>query len=60
MADTARHNFETLAALVTKAKEGRIAETLGFPSWTAYLADALGGTIQIGGASDRRELGGQT
>ncbi|MCV7056286.1 helix-turn-helix domain-containing protein [Mycolicibacterium gilvum] len=35
--------------LLDEARAGRAHEALGFPSWTAYVADALGGTLQLSG-----------
>jgi hypothetical protein len=49
MAGTARENFEKLGRLLDEAKNGRIHETLGFKSWTAYVADAVGGQLQLSG-----------
>ncbi|WP_078309267.1 MULTISPECIES: helix-turn-helix domain-containing protein [unclassified Mycobacterium] len=46
-AAAARESLELVAALVAEAKAGRVHETLGFPSWTAYLADALGGKLHV-------------
>lgn len=55
LADTVRGNVEKLAEKVTEAKQGQIHVALGFPSWTAYLADALGGQLEL--TSDaRREV----
>jgi hypothetical protein len=53
MAQTARENFEKLGRLLDEAKAGRVHETLGFPSWTAYVADRLGGTLQLSGEARR-------
>jgi hypothetical protein len=39
--------LDALVALVAEAKASNIHETLGFPSWTAYLADALDGQWQL-------------
>jgi hypothetical protein len=47
MADSARKQLTVVASLLEKAMSGRIDEVLGFPSWTAYLADALGGQLQL-------------
>jgi hypothetical protein len=47
MAATARENLAKIAMLVDEAKAGQIHEALGFPSWTAYLADALGGQLEL-------------
>lgn len=40
-ADTAGKQLAELAALVAQAKAGNIHHALGFPSWSAYSADAL-------------------
>jgi hypothetical protein len=50
-------NLAKLHALVQEAKQGEIHEELGFPSWTAYLADALTIQVQLG-REQRRELVG--
>ena len=55
MAGAVRDGLEKIAALVEQAKAGQIHLTLGFPSWTAYLADALGGNLAVD-ASIRQEL----
>jgi hypothetical protein len=39
--------FEALYGLVEAAKSNNIHEVLGFPSWTAYLADALDGQWKV-------------
>ena len=49
MAQTTRDNFEKVGRLLDDAKRGRLHETLGFKSWTAYVADAVGGHIQLSG-----------
>lgn len=49
VAGTVRDNFVKLAAFVEEAKAGNIHEVLGFASWTAYLADALGGQLEVRG-----------
>lgn len=53
MAGTARENLEKIGRLLDDAKRGQIHEALGFPSWTAYVADALGGTLQLSDESRR-------
>jgi hypothetical protein len=40
-ADEIRDGFEDLKALVDEAKAGNAHLALGYPSWTAYLADTL-------------------
>lgn len=47
MAATVRENLTKIAALVEEAKSGQIHVALGFASWTAYLADALGGQLEL-------------
>jgi hypothetical protein len=42
---TVREGIEKLQALVERARAGHVHETLGYPSWTAYLADTLGGHV---------------
>lgn len=49
MAQTTRENFEKVGRLLDEAKQGRLHEALGFKSWTAYVADALGGQLQLTG-----------
>lgn len=49
MAQTTRDNFEKVGRLLDEAKRGQVHEALGFKSWTAYVADALGGQIQLSG-----------
>jgi hypothetical protein len=39
--------IEALAILVEQAKAANIHETLGYPSWTAYIADALDGQWKL-------------
>lgn len=46
-AAVAADSLELVAALVEEAKAGRVHELLGFPSWTAYLADVLGGKLHV-------------
>lgn len=50
-------NLTKLHVLVEEAKQGEIHKVLGFPSWTAYLADALTIQVQLG-REQRRELVG--
>jgi transposase len=49
MADTARGNLETVGRLLDEAKAGQVHQTLGFKSWTVYVADAVGGQLQLSG-----------
>lgn len=51
-------NFVKLADLVHEAKTGKVHTALGFPSWTAYLADALGEQPLLLDRDHRRELVG--
>ena len=46
-ASAAREQLEYLGQLVAAAKASSIHETLGFKSWTAYLADAIGGQLSL-------------
>ena len=55
MAESARGQLMKGAELVEEAKRGQVHQVLGYPSWTAYLADALGGQLQLTGES-RREV----
>lgn len=57
MAGDTKRKLDTLGALVADAKAGRIHEVLdGYPSWTAYLADALSELCSGQGIQTRREL----
>ncbi len=49
MAQTTRDNFEKVGRLLDEAKRGHVHEALGFKSWTSYVADALGGQLQLSG-----------
>ncbi len=55
MASATREHFAKLAELVEAAKNSQVHLALGFPSWTAYLADALGGQMELSSDS-RREV----
>jgi transposase-like protein len=55
MADTLRDNIAKITGLIEEAKTGEIHVALGFASWTAYLADALGGRLELDSDS-RREV----
>jgi hypothetical protein len=55
MADTIRDNIAKLTGLIEEAKQGQIHVALGFASWTAYLADALGGRLELD-TDSRREV----
>lgn len=52
---TINDNLAKLHKLVERAKVGEIHKALGFPSWTAYLADALIVQAKLG-VEQRREL----
>jgi hypothetical protein len=47
MASTVRDNLTKIATLVEVAKAGDIHLALGFSSWTGYLADAVGGQLEL-------------
>jgi hypothetical protein len=55
MADSIRDNLTKIAALIEEAKTGQIHLALGFSSWTAYLAEALGGRLELD-TDSRREV----
>ncbi|ORA68295.1 hypothetical protein BST23_04230 [Mycolicibacterium elephantis] len=55
MAGVVHGHLEKLKQLVAEAKRGRIHQALGYPSWTAYLADALQGDFHLD-RTHRREL----
>jgi hypothetical protein len=56
MAGDTKGKLDTLGALVADAKAGRIHQVLGYPSWTAYLADALSELCSGQGIQTRRDL----
>ena len=56
LAGAARNQLDSLGALVAKAKTGRIHEALEYPSWTAYLGDALQDLCSGEGIEVRREI----
>ena len=57
MAGDTKGKLDTLGALVADGKAGCIHEVLdGYPSWTAYLADALSELCSGQGIEVRREL----
>jgi len=47
LAGTIRDNLHKIAELVEEAKRGQVHVALGFVSWPAYLADALGGQLEL-------------
>ena len=49
LAKQAGEQLVQVGRLLDEAQAGRVHETLGFPSWTAYVADALGGQLQLSG-----------
>lgn len=53
-----RYGLYDLRALVSEAKETRAWETLGFASWTAYLAETLGDEPLRLERAERQELVG--
>lgn len=57
MVSTIQSNLDTLMQRVAEAKAGQIHVALGFPSWTAYAADALKVTSRLD-REQRRELVG--
>lgn len=57
MAGTARDNFEKVGRLLDEAKRGQVHEVLGFKSWTAYVADAVGGQLQLSGDARQAMVG---
>lgn len=59
MANATAENLTKLADLIAEAKAGQIHTALGFPSWTAYLADALSKLHMALTTDTRRELVGR-
>ncbi|MGH3556425.1 winged helix-turn-helix domain-containing protein [Mycobacterium sp.] len=55
MAGATREHFEKVGRLLDDARAGQVHDVLGFPSWPTYVADALGGNLQLSGDS-RREI----
>ena len=55
-ASTIRDNMFRLRNLVDEAKNSNVWQVLGFSSWTAYLADALGSEPMRLDRDERREL----
>lgn len=53
VATSTRSQIDELAALVDEARGGEAHAALGYPSWTAYLVDALGGTLALDRGSTR-------
>lgn len=57
-AANAREALEKLPALVEEARDGNAHVALGYPSWTAYLADVLGAEPLRLPRDQRREIVG--
>lgn len=49
LAKQAGDQLVQVGRLLDEARVGNIHEALGFSSWTAYVADSLGGTLQLSG-----------
>lgn len=58
IAGTIREGMEKLQGLVAEAKAGNAHVALGYPSWTAYLADVLGKEPMRLDRAERQELVG--
>ena len=56
LAGATKGQLDSLGALVAKARAGRIHEALDYPSWSAYLGDALRELRSGEGSEVRREL----
>ncbi|WP_071287721.1 sigma-70 region 4 domain-containing protein [Mycolicibacterium llatzerense] len=57
LAKTTLSNLDQLIALVQQANAGDIHKAIGYPSWTAYVADALGGLLGgLDAGPQRREI----
>jgi hypothetical protein len=57
LADTINNSLAKLYELVERAKHGEIHKALGFPSWTACVADVFKGQVRLD-REQRRELVG--
>lgn len=55
MVTTISANLAKITELIEEAKTGQIHIALGFQSWPAYLADALGGRLELD-TDSRREV----
>lgn len=53
MADAVVTNVGKLRRLVAEAQAGHVHLTLGYQSWPAYVADAVGGSVQVAGDARR-------
>lgn len=49
LAKQAGDQLVQVGRLLDEARSGRVHEALGHASWTAYVADALGGSLQLSG-----------
>lgn len=57
-AHSARESLTLLRSLVEEAQQGEVHVTLGYPSWTAYLADVFGDEPMRLPRDQRQELVG--
>lgn len=52
-----RDGVQNLQRLVTEAQDGQAHLALGYPSWTAYIAEVMGDEpLQLRGREERREV----
>ncbi len=58
MAGSVRDQVQTLARLIDQAKAGEVHAVLGYPSWTAYIADVFSSAPLHLEREQRRELVG--
>lgn len=58
MAGSVRDQDQTLARLIDQAKDGEVHAVLGYPSWTAYIADVFSSVPLHLEREQRRELVG--
>ncbi len=58
MAGSVRDQVQTLARLIDQAKAGEVHVVLGYPSWTAYIADVFSSAPLHLEREQRRELVG--
>ncbi len=56
MAGSVRDQVQTLARLIDQAKAGEVHAMLGYPSWTAYIADVFSSAPLHLQREQRREL----
>lgn len=54
--ETITNNVEQVIPLIEQAKNGKIFESLGYPSWTAYVAEEFGGQLGRLAAAERRPV----